>query len=93
MRTADILAALLNPHQRPAVLDCLQALALPLHADDPECMALDRAIRAIEDHEESMRAVAEMRSDDLENEPLRHLDRGEYDAGTQRVCGFLMGAV
>ena len=93
MRTADTLAVLRNISQRPSVLDCLQALAVPLHADDPECIALDRAIRAIEDHEESMRAVEEMRADDLDNERFRHLDRGEYDGQTQRVYGFLMGGV
>lgn len=93
MRRADVLAILRDPTKRPSVLDCLQAMAVALHFDDPECRALDKAIEAIEEHEESMRAVAEMRADDLDNERYRHLDRGEYDAGTQRVCGFLMGAV
>ena len=84
MRTADTLAVLRNISQRPSVLDCLQALALPLHVDDPECRALDKAIRAIEDHEESMRAVSEMRADDLDNQRLKYQDRGEFDKQAMR---------
>lgn len=93
MRTADTLAILRNQQHRPAILDCLKALRLHLHEHDPECMALSKAIGSIEDYQESIRAVEEMRADGLDNERFRHLDRGEYDAGTQRVNGFLMGAV
>lgn len=93
MRQADTLAALRTPGCRPQIIDCLKALAAPLHVDDPECVILDTAIKAIEDHEETMRAVAEMRADDLDNERSRYLDHGEYDAATPRVHGFLMGAV
>lgn len=93
MRKAELLAALRGPGTRPQVLECLQALAAPLHGDDPECVILDRAISDLEDLEDGMRAVSEMRADDLENERLRYQDRGEYDAATPRIHNFLMGAV
>lgn len=85
MSHADTLSALRKGRADEQTRECLEALAVSLHADDPVCVILDRAIRELEDLEESLRAVAEMRADDLDNRRLQYQDRGEYDNQTQRV--------
>lgn len=93
MNHATTLAALRKGHTDEQIKECLEALASRLHCDDPTCVALDAAIRAIEDEQESQRAIAEMRADDLDNRRLQYQDRGEYDNQTERVHGWLSSAV
>lgn len=93
MRHADTLAALRKGHSDEQIKECLEALASRLHCDDPTCVALDAAIRVIEDEQESQRAIAEMRADDLDNARSRYQDRGEYDSQTKGVHGWLSSAV
>ena len=94
MRQAELLAALRKQGRTDE--DCkevLQALASGLPRHDAVADIISKAADEIADYIEGQRLVAEMRADDLDNERYRHLDRGECDAGTQRLCGFLMGAV
>lgn len=85
MRHADVLAALRKPGRLDEQYrECLEALASTLHADDPICVILDTAINDLQGYEDSMRAVAEMRADDLDNERLRYQDQGEFDKQAMR---------
>jgi len=85
MRHADVLAALRKPGRLDEQYrECLEALASTLHTDDPICVILDAAAKAIEDYEESLRAVSEMRADDLDNQRVKYQDRGEFDQQAMR---------
>lgn len=85
MRHADTLAALRKGRtDSTGVLEYLKAITSTLHADDPVCVVLDAAIDELEEQESCMRAVAEMRADDLDNERLRYQDRGEFDKQAMR---------
>lgn len=85
MRHADTLAALRKGRtDSTGVLEYLHAITSTLHADDPVCVVLDAAIDELEEQESCMRAVAEMRADDLDNERLRYQDRGEFDKQAMR---------
>ena len=66
------------------VRECLEAMASTLHTDDPICVILDAAINDLQDYEDSVRAVAEMRADDLDNQRLRYQDQGEFDKQAMR---------
>jgi hypothetical protein len=85
MKHADTLAALRKGRtDSTGVLEYLKAITSTLHADDPVCVVLDAAIDELEEQESCMRAVAEMRADDLDNERLRYQDRGEFDKQAMR---------
>ena len=85
MRHAETLAALRKGRtDSTGVLEYLKAITSTLHADDPVCVVLDAAIDELEEQESCMRAVAEMRADDLDNERLRYQDRGEFDKQAMR---------
>jgi hypothetical protein len=85
MNHATTLAALRKPGRLDEQYrECLEALASTLHANDPICVILDTAIADLQGYEDSMRAVREMRADDLDNERLKYQDRGEYDHMTLR---------
>ena len=85
MRHADTLAALRKGRtDSTGVLEYLKAITSTLHCDDPVCVVLDAAINELEEQESCMRAVAEMRADDLDNERLRYQDRGEFDKQAMR---------
>jgi hypothetical protein len=91
MRHADTLAALRKPGRTDEqIRECLEALASTLHTDDPICVALDTCIADLIGQEDCMRAVREMRADELDNARSRYQDRGEYDVHT---LGVLRGAV
>ena len=85
MRHADTLAALRKGRTDSAgVLEYLHAITSTLHCDDPVCVVLDAAIDELEEQESCMRAVAEMRADDLDNQRLKYQDRGEFDKQAMR---------
>lgn len=85
MRHADTLAALRKGRtDSTGVLEYLKAITSTLHADDPVCVVLDAAIDELEEQESCMRAVAEMRADDLDNQRLRYQDQGEFDKQAMR---------
>lgn len=85
MRHADTLAALRKGRtDSTGVLEYLKAITSTLHCDDPVCVVLDAAIDELEEQESCMRAVSEMRADDLDNERLRYQDRGEFDKQAMR---------
>jgi len=86
MRHADTLAALRKGRtDSTGVLEYLHAITSTLHNDDPVCAVLNIAIEQLEEQESCMRAVAEMRADDLDNQRLKYQDRGEFDHLTLRV--------
>lgn len=91
MKHNDVLAALRARRGMADqdVIEVLAAMACNLPATDPVCVIVDRAISKLEDLQESLRAVAEMRADDLDNQRLAYQDRGEYDAQTDRVPQWL----
>lgn len=79
MKDADTLANLRRAG-RPdeSIRECLEALAVPLHADDPVCVILDTAIADLLGHEDSMRAVHELTLQDLADWSLPRND-AEFD--------------
>ncbi len=85
MTHADTLAALRKGRtDSTGVLEYLKAITSTLHCDDPVCVVLDAAIDELEEQESCMRAVAEMRADDLDNQRLKYQDRGEFDKQAMR---------
>jgi hypothetical protein len=67
IKQADVLQYLRRPgHCDGAIMAFLSAMAAPLHASDPTCVALDAAIAALEDAEESARLAQLWAEDDAE---------------------------
>ncbi len=67
IKQADVLQYLRTPgHGDGAILAFLSAMAAPLHANDPTCVALDAAIATLEDAEESARLAQLWAEDDAE---------------------------
>ena len=80
-RHADTLADLRKPGRTDEqIRECIEALAVPLHATDPVCVILDTAIRDLVGYEDDQREVAELSKSDLDH--FRRI--GEYDAATIR---------
>lgn len=67
IKQADVLQYLRQPgHGDGAILAFLSAMAAPLHANDPTCVALDACIATLEDAEESARLAQLWEADDAE---------------------------
>ena len=67
IKQADVLQYLRQPgHGDGAILAFLAAMAAPLHASDPTCVALDACIATLEDAEESARLAQLWAEDDAE---------------------------
>ena len=85
MRHADTLAALREPGRTDTQCrELLAALASSLPRHDAVADIISRAADAIEDYEEGLAAVSEMRADDLDNDRLRYQDQGEFDKQAMR---------
>ena len=79
MNHATILAALRKQRSDEQIRQCLEALAVPLHATDPACVILDTAIADLLGYEDEQRAALELSRDDLADWCVNRHD-GELDA-------------
>lgn len=92
-RHADTLAALRKPGRTDEqIRECLEALAVSLHATDPICVILDTAIADMLGYEDEQRAAMQLSRDELADWCAPREER-EYDTATPRVHGFLRVAL
>jgi hypothetical protein len=78
MKHADLLAALRKPRSDEQIRECIEALAVPLHATDPVCVILDTAIADLLGYEDAQREAYELAKDDLDRWRIK--ETAELDA-------------